>query len=180
MYLNRHVFVMRIINLENWALMHTDKKEKKTKGKTMLSCKSPTDLKRLLLIHSSRQEGVSTKFSSYFSKKTYVVGNHYECLAKELLTSTQKICFHGEMRICCGYSIEASKNISTFGLERASYLKVRLIPTIDCWNNIHLFGSIPEARRQAVILKIFSLKRRTGDYNSFKLTLIIKTALFRQ
>ena len=98
----------------------------------MLSCKSPTDLKGLLLIHSSRQEGVSTKFSSYFSKKTYVVDNHYEYLIKELLTSTQKIYFHGEIRICCGYSYEASKNISTFGLDRASYLKVRLILTIDC------------------------------------------------
>ena len=41
---------------------------------------------------------VSSKYFSYFSTKTYIVGTHKKCLNEALLMSTYNICFPGEIR----------------------------------------------------------------------------------
>ena len=60
--------------------------------------KSYIQVTRQEILHSSRQEGVSANYFSYFCTKTYVVGTHQKRLAKVLLMSTQNIGFHAEIK----------------------------------------------------------------------------------
>ena len=46
------------------------------------------EMRKMAASHSTREEGVSGKYFSYVSLKTYV----------EALLSTDSICFHGETR----------------------------------------------------------------------------------